>query len=162
MLTIATMRLAPIMELRARELELAFPNLIVWTSGRRTVFEQARAMAVNHLNDPVRYLRTQYLRGSEFVHALEMAPATGSVDGVTNIFYELMIRNPGIVHSPHFDGDAVDLRPMEDSDGDPTQDGQKVILWIKTCHDTDDFRTREGDLPRWHWACKTGQLGVQV
>lgn len=159
-LTIAQMRLAPIMEQRARELDLAFPGLIVWTSGRRTVYAQARAMAVNHLDDPTTYMKKTYLRGVEFIQALEMAPVASSVDGVTNIFYELMIRNPGIVHSLHYDGNAVDLEPMEDSDGDPTPDGQKVILWIKTCPDTDDFRTKEGTLPRWHWACKSSRAEV--
>lgn len=151
-MTIAQMRLAPLMEMRARELELAFPGLIIWTSGRRTVYDQARAMAVNHLHDPLTYMKTTYLRGGEFIHALEMAPLATSVDGVTNIFYELMIRNPGIVHTSHYDGNAVDLKPMEDTDSDPTFDGRKVILWIKTCPDTFDFRTREGNLPRWHWA----------
>lgn len=152
-LVLAHMHLAPLMEQRARELELAFPGMIVWTSGRRTVYDQAKAMAVNHLDDPLRYMKKTYVQGARFIEALEMAPVTGSVQGVTNIFYELMIRNPEIVHSPHYDGRAVDLKPMEDTDGDPTPDGQKVILWIKTCPDTDDFRTREGTLPRWHWAC---------
>ena len=153
-LTIAMMDLAPIMEKRARELELAFPNLIHWTSGKRTVYAQARAMAVNHLHDPVRYLVSQYTNGKRFLQALEMGPLTGSIEGVTNIFYELMIREPDLIHSSHYTGNAVDIQPIEDANGKPTADGDKVIAWINDCPDTEDFRTREGTLPRWHWQCK--------
>lgn len=161
-LTIAQMQLAPIMAQRARELELAFPGLIEWVSGRRTVYAQARAMAVNHLDDPLTYMRSQYVRGVEFLQALELAPMATTVDGVTNIFYELMVRNPGIVQSTHYDGNAVDLHPMQGNDGRPTLDGQRVIFWIKTCPDTEDFRTREGSLPRWHWACRASLPAVST
>ena len=153
-LMISQMDLTPLMEQRAKQLESAFPNLIKWTSGRRTVYAQARAMAVNHLHDPVRYLVSQYTNGKKFVEALSMAPITGSVEGVTNIFYELMIRNPEIVKSTHYEGRAVDIQPIEDANGEPTKDGHKVIAWINACPDTEDFRTREGTLPRWHWATR--------
>ena len=153
-LTIERLRLAPIMERRARELELAFPGLIRWTSGRRTVMEQARAMAVNHLHDPLGYMTRTYLRAHLFLDALSMGPAATHVDAVTAVFYQVMVTNPDAVRSTHFDGHAVDLDPMEERDGNPTPDGQQVILWIKTCPDTVDFRTREGNLRRWHWACR--------
>jgi len=153
-LSFTQMDLAPLMEKRARELDLAFPGVIHWTSGRRTVYAQARAMAVNHLHDPLRYLVSQYKSGKRFLEALEMGPLTRSIEGVTNIFYELMIRNPDLVHSLHYTGDAVDIQPIEDANGQPTEEGLKVIAWINDCPDTEDFRTREGDLPRWHWACK--------
>ncbi len=153
-LTIAMMDLTPLMEQRARELEAAFPNLIHWTSGKRTVYAQARAMAVNHLHDPLRYLVSQYTNGKRFVEALEMGPITNSVEGVTNVFYELMIRNPDLVHSTHYEGRAVDIQPIEDANNKPTDDGYRVIAWINGCEDTEDFRTREGTLPRWHWSCK--------
>ena len=159
-LTIEQMRLAPIMEMRARELDLAFPGLITFTSGRRTVFDQAQAMAVNHLHDPLSYLKRTYVHASELLTALEMAASISSVSEVTQVFYEAMIRNPLLVQSPHLEGNAADLHPMEDSDGDPTPDGQQVILWIKTCPDTVEFLTREGNLPRWHWACRASPMEV--
>lgn len=153
-LTIDQMRLAPIMDQRARELEQAFPGLIQWNSGRRTVLEQARAMAINHLQDPVRYLTKNYVHASTLLEALSMAPAVDTVDGVTEIFYEAMVRDPHLVESPHLLGDAVDPQWMEDHEGNPTPDGLKVIAWIRHCPDTVDFRTREGNLRRWHWACR--------
>ncbi len=152
-LTFAQMDLTPLMEQRARELDAAFPSLIHWTSGRRTVYAQARAMAVNHLHDPLRYLVSQYTNGKRFVEALSMdAMNHSSVESVTNIFYELMIRNPDLIHSTHYEGRAVDIQPIEDANNEPTLDGTRVILWINACPDTEDFRTREGTLPRWHWA----------
>lgn len=161
-LTIAQMRLAPIMEMRARELELAFPGLIHWNSGRRTVLEQARAMATNHLDDPLRYLTKNYLGASTLLQALSMAPSIHTVDGVTAVFYECMVRQPGLVRSPHLDGNAVDPQWMEDAEGNPTADGLRVIRWIRECSDTVDFRTREGYLRRWHWAVRASLLPVEV
>ncbi len=108
-------------------------------------------MAVNHLHDPMRYLVSQYKNGKRFVEALEMGPITNSVEGVTNVFYELMIRNPDLIHSTHYEGRAVDIQPIEDANNKPTDDGYRVIAWINGCEDTEDFRTREGTLPRWHW-----------
>jgi hypothetical protein len=110
-------------------------------------------MAVNHLHDPQRYLVSQYTNGRRFVVALENAPKTNSIEGVTNVFYDLMIREPELIQSKHFTGDAVDMEPMEDANDTPTTQGNKVIAWINACPDTEDFRTREGSLPRWHWSC---------
>ncbi len=161
-LTIAQMDLAPVMEMRARELELAFPGLIHWTSGRRTMYAQARAMAVNHLHDTARYLISQYTNGKRFVAALEAAPLTRSVEGVTNIFYDLMIREPGLIQSKHFTGHAVDMEPIEDANDTPTAEGNQVISWINACPDTEDFRTREGTLPRWHWGVLEHKASTDV
>ncbi len=149
-----TIGLAPLMERCARELETSFPDAIHWTSGRRTMYAQARAMAVNHLHDPARYLVSQYREGHRFLNALETTMHSNSVEGVTNVFYELIIKNPDIIHSTHYTGNAVDLQPIEDSNGIPTEIGHRVITWINECPDTDDFRTREGTLPRWHWSCR--------
>lgn len=153
-LTIAQMHLAPIMEQRARELELAFPGLIQWNSGRRTVLEQARAMAMNHLQNPLAYLTKNYIHASTLLEGLSMAPATDTVDGITIVFYEAMARDPHLVQSPHLQGNACDLQPMENREGDQTADGLLVIAWIRDCIDTVDFRTRESSLRRWHWAVR--------
>lgn len=151
-LTIADMHLAPLMEMRARELELAFPGLITFTSGRRTIHEQAHAMAVNHLQDPTSYLMQQYIHASEFLERLDRMEHT-SIDEATEIIYDVIVARPYLVRSPHLDGNAVDLRPLELSNGEPTIRGSQVIEWIRMCPDTTDFRTREGKLRRWHWAC---------
>ncbi len=151
-LTIQELQLAPVMEMRARELELAFPGEITFTSGRRTVHEQAHAMAVNHLQDPKSYLMRQYVHAAELLMSL-VSPVDLSVDEITERLYDVMIDRPYLVRSPHLDGNAVDIRPLEDTDGHTTEDGLKVHAWIKACPDTTDFRTREGGLHRTHWAC---------
>lgn len=152
-LTIAQMDLAPVMERRARELDLQFPGLIAFISGRRTVHAQASAMASNHLLDPKTYLMNNYMKSAEFLYALREAPTADSIEEVTEVFYALMIADPTLIRTPHFLGNAVDLRRMEEANGEPTPSGRQVIAWIKACPDTVDFRTREGKLRRWHWAC---------
>ncbi len=154
-LTIQELQLAPIMEMRARELDLAFPDLITFTSGRRTVHEQAHAMAVNHLQDPKSYLMRSYVNAAEFLKALEAIGGVrnASIDDITECIFDVMIDRPYLVRSPHLDGNAVDLRPIEDSQGFATDKGALVKAWIQACPDTTDFRTREGQLRRWHWAC---------
>jgi hypothetical protein len=154
-LTIEEMQLAPIMERRARELDLAFPGLIAFTSGRRSAHAQAHAMAVNHLLDPKAYLMRQYIHAADFIAALAERPHADSVDEVTEVFYDLMVQNPMLVQSGHLSGDCVDLRPMELANDEPTVQGGLVILWIRACPDTTDFRTREGKLRRWHWRCRS-------
>lgn len=153
-LTIAQLRLAPIMEMRARELEQAFPGLVQFVSGLRTPFEQAHAMAINHLLSPKRFLVSQYIHASEFLEALRLQPDADTVDEVTEVFHQLLEQRPDLVKSPHLTGHAVDPRRMEDQNGTPTPTGQQVIEWIRACPDTVDFRTREGGLRRWHWAVR--------
>lgn len=152
-LSIAQLCLAPVMERRARELELAFPGQIQYVSGLRTPFEQARAMAANHLLEPRSFLVNQYIHASEFLEALRLNPDADTVDEVTEVFHTLLLQNPDLVKSPHLTGHAVDPRRMEERDGTPTPIGRQVVDWIRACPDTIDFRMRESGLRRWHWAC---------
>ena len=80
--------------------------------------------------------------------------AADSVDEVTEVLYDVMEARPALIRSPHLWGHAVDLRPMEDATGHPTPIGAQVMAWIRACGDTEDFRTREGRLRRWHWAVR--------
>jgi hypothetical protein len=150
-LTIAELDLAPVMERRARELELAFPGQVTFVSGRRTLHEQAAAMAANHLLDPGGYLVRNYFHAAELLYDLTQHPDADTIEEVTEVFFQRLTANPDLVKSPHLTGDAVDLRRMEQSDGTPTVPGQAVIAWIQVCPDTVDFRMREGTLRRWHW-----------
>ena len=154
-LTIAELQLAPIMELRARELQLAFPGLVEYVSGRRTMHEQAHAMAVNHLLAPRSYMMNQYHRAADFLDALRQQPDADTVDEITEVFYQLMVQHPELIKSPHLAGSAVDPRRLEDDKGNPTPVGSEVINWIRACPDTIDFRTRESGIRRWHWACRS-------
>jgi hypothetical protein len=160
-LTIAELQLRPIMERRARELDLAFPGLITYVSGRRSIHDQAHAMAVNHQLDPNHYLASEYFRAAEFLSALVANPDADTIEEITEVFYRLMVENPTFVMSPHLLGNAVDPLRMEENDGTPTPDGAKVIEWIKACPDTVDFFMREGHLRRWHWSCRDSLEGVK-
>lgn len=162
-LTIDQMHLNPVMDRCARELEHEFPGLITFTSGRRDDHQQAHAMAVNHVLDPKHYLMRQYVNASEFLCCLTEHPEATSIDEITELFYQLLVQTPLLVQSPHRSGGAVDLRPMEQPNGEPTEEGARVILWIRARRETTDFRTREGKLKRWHWACAlTVDATVQV
>lgn len=152
-LTISDMCLAPTMARNAIALELAFPGLITWTSGRRTLHEQARAMATNHLLDPRAHLVQTYMHASDFLEALRKQPHADMVEEITEIFYTLMQADPSLVRSAHLLGNACDMRRLEESSGEPTPDGRRVVEWIQACPETADFRRREGKRRIWHWAC---------
>src|SRR5574337_560239 len=145
--TIAEMNLSPVMKSRAEELVSMFPN-VKFTSGRRTLHEQAHAMAVNYIQDK-QFLTRTYIHAAELMQAVEQCDTPNSVDGITEALYQTLEENPDLVKGPHLSGDAVDIAPMEIG-GLPTPTGMCVIEWIKKCPDTTDFRTREGNLSRWH------------
>lgn len=150
-LTVDQCRLAPVMDKRARELQAEFPGLVRYTSGLRTLYEQAHAMAVNHLQDPVRYLTSQYKSGYLFLAAVG---ELRTVEAIAVKLHDMIQEDPTLIDARHAKGNAVDILPLEYSDGTPTIVGVQVIAWIKACPDTIDFRTREGKLRRWHWACR--------
>jgi len=149
--TISELQLAPLMDVRARELLHRFP-MVVYSSGRRTLHEQAHAMAVNHIQDSGYLMRT-YFHAAELLRAINLYSLPHSIDSVTDAIYWTLMDDSTLVKGPHLTGDAVDIVPMESVDGTPTPAGQEVIEWIKSCPDTTDFRTRENQLRRWHWAC---------
>lgn len=150
-LSVDECRLAPVMDKHARALQKEFPELVRYTSGRRTLYEQAHAMAVNHVQDPVRYLTSQYRNGFLFLAAVN---ELRTVEQIAVKLFDLFTENPTLIDARHAKGNAVDILPLEYSDGTPTIVGERVIEWIKSCPDTIDFRTREGKLRRWHWACR--------
>lgn len=148
-LSFEELRLAPIMEKRARELAAQFPGLIRYTSGRRTMHDQARVMVMNHLQDKT-YLARTYKNGILFQNVVSKRL---SAEDMIEALYDLFTSDPSVIDARHAHGNAVDLRPLEYENGEPTAIGAQVIDWIKACPDTVDFRTREGRLRRWHWAC---------
>jgi len=152
-MTIDQLQLAPVMERQARALQTAFPN-VVYISGRRDLARQAQAMAANYIQDPQGYLVHNYIHAAELQAAVDAQREVTSLDGIAHLFYTVMEGDPSLVRSPHLDGDAVDLLPMEDAHGQSTAEGNEVIDWIQACPDTTDFRMREGRLVRWHWACR--------
>lgn len=161
-MTIDELRLAPIMRFRAEQLQAKFPS-VVYLSGRRGPAAQANAMAGNHLEDETFLVKT-YKAGGRFLEAVQRLPASAQQDRyqVAKAIEGLLVSQPGLLSWTHKDGHAVDLVPMEDNDGQPTAEGRQVIAWIQVCEDTKDFRIREGQLVRWHWACRAGDRSEEV
>lgn len=150
-----TLDLDPIMKSRAGEL-LARCPWVRYTSGRRDLTAQARAMAQNHVADPQTYLTKTYRNGKIFLAAIvEMAPVDQrSVEKVAAAIRGVLVEQPEALVWKHREGTCVDIQPLEDAFGDPTIKGQEVIRFIQHCPDTVLFIMREGGLRRWHWECR--------
>lgn len=155
MKTIEALELDPIMRSRAEELRARCP-WVVYTSGRRDVAAQARAMAQNHLADPQTYLTSTYRNGKVFLASIvEMAPVDQrSVEKVADAIRAVFEEQPDALVWKHRDGTCVDIQPLEDAFGEPTERGRAVVAYIQQCPDTVLFIRREGGLRRWHWECR--------
>jgi hypothetical protein len=155
MKTFDELDLDPIMKSRAEEL-LARCPWVRYTSGRRDLTAQARAMAQNHVADPQTYLTKTYRNGKVFLAAIvDMAPVDQrSVQKVAAAIRGVFQEHPDVLQWKHRDGTCVDIQPLEDAFGEPTEKGQEVIRFIQNCPDTVLFIMREGGLRRWHWECR--------
>ncbi len=155
MKTIEELELDPIMKSRAEELRARCP-WVVYTSGRRDVDAQARAMAQNHVADPQTYLAKTYKNGKVFLAAIvELAPVDQrSVVKVAAAIRSVFEEQPDVLVWKHKDGTCVDIQPLEDAFGEPTEKGRAVVSFIQNCADTVLFIRREGGLRRWHWECR--------
>lgn len=155
MKTIEELDLDAIMKSRAEELRARCP-WVIYTSGRRNLYDQARAMAQNHIADPQAYLRKTYRNGKMFLAAIvDMAPVDQrSVEKVAAAIRGVFTEHPDVLRWKHRDGTCVDIQPMEDAFGEPTEKGRAVVSFIQNCPDTVLFIMREGGLRRWHWECR--------
>lgn len=158
MKTLDELDLDPIMRSRAGEL-LARCPWVVYTSGRRDLDAQARAMAQNHVADPQAYLMKTYRNGKLFLASIvEMVPVDQrSVAKVAEAIKAVFIEQPEALKWKHRDGTCVDILPLEDAFGEPTKQGSEVMRFIQNCPDTVVFLRREGGLRRWHWECRKAE-----
>lgn len=155
MKTMEELDLDPIMRSRAEELRARCP-WVIYTSGRRDLDAQARAMAQNHVADPQTYLTKTYRNGKIFLAAIvELAPVDQrSVPKVAAAIRSVFEEQPEALRWKHQDGTCVDIQPLEDAFGEPTEKGRAVVSFIQNCPDTVLFIRREGGLRRWHWECR--------
>lgn len=155
MKTIEELDLDAIMKSRAEELRARCP-WVIYTSGRRNLHDQARAMAQNHIADPQTYLTKTYRNGKVFLAAIvDMAPVDQrSVEKVSAAIRGVFQEQPDVLQWKHRDGTCVDIQPLEDAFGEPTEKGSAVVSFIQNCPDTVLFIMREGGLRRWHWECR--------
>lgn len=161
MANLTVLKLAPRMLARATELQTAYPT-VVYLSGRRDLQSQAHAMACNVVTNR-QFIQSTYLHAAVLQTIVDVHPEAKTVPQLEQLFVDAMQALPTVdlmKISSHLTGYAVDLLPMEDSDGNMTPIGQAVYQWIHDCLDTQTFLVREAGLVRWHWQVKPDILQV--
>lgn len=154
-LTIAEMALSPNAR-RAAELVLAAHPSVAFTSGRRDVMGQARAMAENTIRYGVDWLGQTY-KNQEMVRGLEDWMAnhleqSTSAKLVSQGFYDtLLSRQAGqLAQFPHCRGDAFDIQCPRFASGQiderTTQEIKRTIEQLPVELGLQLILTREGSL----------------
>ena len=132
----------------AQALAEACPG-VVFTSGRRGVLEQARAMASNVIRNR-RWIAETYRdtpEARELQAWLDAHPSRRTQEDIANGLMALMVdwddRRKGRL-SKHFSGMAFDVQPVEGPEGD------KIKASIRKLPGLVKFLETEGGLIRWH------------
>ncbi|CAN5855311.1 hypothetical protein BH11PSE1_BH11PSE1_16400 [soil metagenome] len=132
----------------AMALEAQFPA-IAFTSGRRAVADQARAMASN-LVQKRRWIADTYtntVESRELQAWVDRNPNARGRDQLAAGLARIMAAWPDEGRarlSKHFSGDAFDVQPI---DGPA---GAAIVAAIRKLPGLDKFLEREGGLVRWH------------
>lgn len=148
-LTITQMQLAPVAQEAAERLLVRFPE-VQFTSGRRTMRDQARVMATNIRANP-RWIIETYQAGAPLQSWLDRHFTSLSWEEIEQGLFEQLMAMPNAHQlSRHLKGLAFDLLPMVDRDGLPTAQGREVMDYIRLDMRPRKFLTREGGLVRWH------------
>ncbi|MDB5677368.1 hypothetical protein [Sphingomonas bacterium] len=132
----------------ARHLKAQFPH-IIFTSGARSVVDQARAMAQNIAQDRHGYLRVYKARAeaNELQAWVDAHPAATSVAAIQAGLLSVMNAWPAARQmklSSHLGGLAFDVQPLPD--GPAATAIKAAIRALPHC----TFLEREGKLTRWH------------
>lgn len=147
-MTIEDMNLSEPALSAAKILLAAHPN-VIFTSGKRDLLSQARAMAQNLAQDRA-YLRVYVdsLAKREIQAFLDDNPTHSDVAslklGINNVLVRLPPDQVGKI-SKHLSGMAFDVQPIPSALG-----GDAVMATILKLPGLDKFLTYEGDLSRWH------------
>jgi hypothetical protein len=143
-MTIEEMDLAPIAKTAATILLAKHPN-IEFTSGRRTKFQQAHAMANNVVKNR-KWIGQTYLAGAKLQHWVDTHPQAKTVDaiaaGLAQVIQEMPEEECNKI-SRHLTGRAFDVRPA-------TAKAAKIKADIKALPGLHKFLDKEGGLIRWH------------
>lgn len=149
-LSIAQMKLSRVAREGAERLQAACP-WVVFTSGRRDLESQARAMAVNSLQDR-RWIEKTYLSARPLQDWLIANPQADTVDQVSDgLYHTLLSLSDAEVAaiSRHLTGDAWDVKPMV-HEGKATLYGEKILDAMRALPGIDKVLLKEGGLIRWH------------
>lgn len=132
----------------AAALYAQFPD-VLFTSGRRGVGDQARAMASNIVANR-RWIAETYMPTAEsqaLQKWVDTHPAAVSQDKIAQGLAGVMVTwtdaQKGKV-SKHFSGEAFDVQPV------PGDKGKAIKAYIRTLPGLTKFLEKEGGLVRWH------------
>jgi len=146
--TIEALELRATAKAAAYDLKAAHPDT-VFTSGRRTPQDQARAMSQNVVIN--RQWIAQTYRNGVAIRALQFwidtHPQARTALELEAGLYEVMMQlTPSKLASisKHLSGDAFDVKPV------PDPAGAKVVTTIRSLGGLQKFLEREGGLVRWH------------
>jgi hypothetical protein len=143
-MTIDEMDLAPIAKNAATILLSKHPN-IQFTSGRRSKFQQAHAMAGNVIKNR-KWIGQTYLAGAKLQQWVDKHPEAKTVDAITAGLAEVIQGMPDEECnkiSRHLTGRAFDVRPV-------TANASKIKADIRALPGLHKFLEKEGGLVRWH------------
>ena len=145
-MTVDELDLEPVAREAAALLKQKHPNL-EFTSGRRTVRQQAHAMARNivELNDR-QWIRKTYIAGAKLQHWVDTHPQAQTVDQITAGLEQTMNAMPEaevLAISKHLTGKAFDIRPVLVNSAAIVADIQALPGLVK-------FLQKEGNAVRWH------------
>ena len=143
-MTIEEMNLEPTANNAAKILQSKHPT-IEFTSGRRGIFQRARAMAGNVVLNR-QWIGQTYVAGAKLQQWVDQHPEAITVDAITAGLEQVMKAMPqeelGKI-SRHLTGRAFDVRPVTDDAAPIKAD----ILSLPGLH---KFLDKEGGLVRWH------------
>jgi hypothetical protein len=145
-MTVDELQLKPIADQGARLLLQKHPN-IEFTSGRRTIAQQAHAMAANIVSLPDRqFIGRTYLAGAKLQEWVDAHPDAVTVDaitagllGVMNAMAEVDV----LKISRHLTGRAFDVRPV-------MQNAEAIKADIRALPGLNKFLEKEAGHVRWH------------
>ena len=145
-MTIDELQLEPIADQGARLLLQKHPNL-EFTSARRTIAQQAHAMAANivSLHDR-QFIGRTYLAGANLQQWVDAHPDAISVDAITAGLLEVMnaMAEVDVLKiSRHLTGRAFDVRPV-------MQNAEAIKADIRALPGLNKFLEKEAGHVRWH------------
>jgi hypothetical protein len=143
-MTIEELNLEPAAKKAATILLEKFPQL-KFTSGRRSVFQQAHAMAGNVVKKRD-WIGKTYLAAGKLQKWVDNHPEAKTVDAITAGLEKTMNDMPKaelLKISRHLVGKAFDVRPV-------TANAKAIKAFIKTLPGLHKFLDKEGGLSRWH------------
>lgn len=144
-MTIEEMNLEPVAKKAATILQEKHPQ-IKFTSGRRTIAEQAHAMARNVVKNR-KWIGQTYIAAAKLQEWVDANPQAKTVAAITAGLEKTMKEMPEtslLKISRHLTGRAFDVKPVT------TANGKKIKADIQALPGLHKFLDKEGGLVRWH------------